>query len=183
MSIVTRTGDDGTTGLLSAHRVPKDHPRITAIGTVDECNTLLGVIVAQQELPDAMRERLLNMQHALFTLGADLAAPDPSVTVARITPEHLRTMEAWIADVESSLPPLTQFILPGGTPVAARLHHARAVCRRAERNLVTLARTEWVNPHAIVELNRLSDFLFLLARAVNREAGKEESPVQYGANG
>ncbi len=176
MSIVTRTGDSGETGLVGGARISKADARMHAIGTVDELNALLGVVLAEA-LPEEMASPLRRVQNALFTLGADLAAPDPSLKVPRITEEHVNALEDWIADREAFLPPLTAFILPGGSRPGALLHHARTVCRSAERWVVALGTDS--NAQSRIYLNRLSDLLFLLARAVNRERGVEEVGVEY----
>ena len=180
MSIVTKTGDDGTTGLFGGSRVDKDDARLHAYGTVDELNALLGVIAAEPHLPEGMLGGLTRLQHLLFTLGADLATPiDAPVTTHRVTPDHLAAIEEWIVQWEEHLPAMQSFILPGGTRAAALLHQARTVCRRAERWLVTLKRHTAVNETTLQLLNRLSDLLFLLARAVNRDAGQDDIRVEY----
>jgi len=174
--IYTRTGDAGDTGLFGGQRVDKDDPRVEAYGTVDELNSLLGVARAYAE--DAAFERLLaRLQSDLFSLGADLATPEEAgekhgrITILRIGPERVAALEAEIDRLEAGLEPLTRFILPGGAPLAAYLHLARCVCRRAERRCVTLARARSVNPEIIRYLNRLSDLLFVLARAANQRLG------------
>ena len=173
MRIYTKTGDDGNTGLLGSRRVAKDDPRVEVYGTVDELNATLGVARAQGLDPEADRTVAM-LQDELFVVGSALA--DPSVQGPfhnAITPEHVERLEAAIDGLEAELKPLTQFILPGGTLAAAQLHLARTVCRRAERLAVTLSRqpSEAVPRDLIVYLNRLSDLLFVLARAVNRRAG------------
>lgn len=180
MSIVTKTGDSGETGLVGNRRVSKADTRMHAIGTVDELNALLGVVLAERTLSDTMKSGLTRIQNKLFTLGADLATPDAVMKVPRITPEHVRELEEWITALESTLPPLSAFILPGGSRAGSLLHHARTVCRRAERHVVALAKEELTNVHAQIYLNRLSDLLFLLARTVNRENGVGEVEVEYG---
>lgn len=167
--IYTRTGDDGTTALGSGSRVGKDHLRVECYGTVDELNAHLGVAVAGG-LPASIQGPLLRIQNDLFHLGADLcvteeqkrARPLPAIEARHVVWLE-GVMDAWAAE----LPPLANFILPGGSPGAARLHVARTVCRRAERLLVALARQEAIGIQAIPYLNRLSDALFVLARAVN----------------
>lgn len=170
--IYTKTGDDGTTGLLGGGRVAKDDLRIEAYGTVDELNAQLGAARAcglDQEL-----DRLLTrVQDDLFAAGSALADPNPQGRFqAAITPAHAARLEAEIDALEALLPPLNQFILPGGTRAAAQVHLARAVCRRAERLVVQLARQpgQHVGQPIVVYLNRLSDFLFVLARAINQRA-------------
>ncbi len=168
--IYTRTGDDGTTGLADGSRVSKDHPRIEAIGTVDELNCALGVVLAQPDLPDTVRDGLTVVQHELFDLGAQLSIPGHS----RITPEHVVRLERMLDELNAALPPLEEFILPGGGPATAACHVARAVSRRAERRVWSLARTDTVHPQAARYLNRLSDLLFVIARVlVRKERGAE----------
>jgi len=164
--IVTKTGDSGETALGDGSRVPKDHPRIAAIGAVDELNAVLGLV------PSAEAPSLRAIQNDLFDLGADLCVPPspnekPSDRL-RISPEHIGRLEQLIDRLNTSLPPLNSFILPGGTSAAAWCHLGRTVCRRAERDVVTLMRSEPVNPHVLIYLNRLSDFLFVLSRALNK---------------
>ena len=168
--IYTKGGDTGETGLGNGARVPKDHPRVTAYGEVDELNSVLGLLVAY--CPEWPEHALLQIiQNDLFDLGADLcvpAAPEekPESALRILERQHLRLEEA-IDRVNAHLQPLLSFILPGGTPAAAWLHLARTVCRRAERAFVTLMQTDPVNPHALIYLNRLSDLLFVLSRAAN----------------
>lgn len=179
MSIVTKTGDRGETGLVGNCRVSKADVRMHAIGTVDELNAYLGVVLVELTLSDAMKSGLTRIQNELFTLGADLATPDAAMKVPRITPEHVGGLEEWITALESILLPLSAFILPGGSRTGSSLHYARTVCRRAERYIVALAKEEPTNPNAQIYLNRLSDLLFLLARAVNKENGAGETEVRY----
>ena len=178
MKIYTRTGDGGDTGLLGGGRVPKHHPRVEAYGAVDELNAALGLAVAH--LGDAEPADLLRrLQDECFQLGADLAAPgggDRSGSLPRIGDEHVSALERAIDHYDGQLPPLRQFILPGGAPAAAALHLARAIARRAERRVVALAAQETVNPAALRYLNRLSDLLFVLARWVNQRAGVADIP-------
>ncbi len=180
MKIYTKTGDQGQTGLFGGPRVSKDAPRIEAYGTVDELNSVLGVarsLLAGGEIDELLR----SLQNELFALGAQLATPDPAAHhTAMIGPAQIAGLEAAIDRHELALEPLSQFILPGGTPAAAQLHLARTVCRRAERRLVTLSHVpeEAVAGELIVYLNRLSDLLFVLARAVNRAAGHGDVPWQ-----
>jgi cob(I)alamin adenosyltransferase len=179
MKIYTRTGDDGTTGLFGNRRVPKDAPRVEAYGTLDEANALLGVALAAGA-PAELGAVLVDLQARLFDLGADLATPrgerpDPTY-LTRIGPAHVAALEALIDRFEADLPPLANFILPGGTATAAHLHHARAVVRRGERALVALARAEDVGPEAVKFVNRLSDLLFVLARWANHAAGVADVP-------
>ncbi len=131
MSIVTKTGDDGTTGLVGGGRTRKDDVLMHAVGDVDELNAALGLAAAQEDLPDVMRRGLIRIQNELFTLGADLATPHGSTaSKKRITTAHVGGLESWIADCESSLPPLQQFILPSGSRTGSLLHLARTICRR-----------------------------------------------------
>ena len=176
--IYTKTGDGGETGLFAGPRVPKDHPRIEAYGSVDELNTILGV-VRTESLPAEADELLQRVQCDLFTIGAELATPDPgNHQPSRITAADVRHLEQQIDAWETKLPPLKQFILPGGTKSAAWLHVARAICRRAERRVISLrtSAAEPVSDQPVVYLNRLSDLLFVLARGVNALAGCEDIP-------
>ena len=178
MKIYTKTGDAGETGLFGGRRLPKSDPRVEAYGDVDEVNAHLGWAGTQlTHLP--LKDTIRRIQSDLFMLGADLAtAPDaPAAATARtvrIGEAEVRALEALIDGWEKELKPLKNFILPGGSPGAAALQVCRAVCRRAERSVVRLAAGEVVNPVAIVYLNRLSDFLFVLARWVNFREGVEE---------
>ena len=170
--ICTRTGDNGTTGLGDGSRTDKDDPRIEAIGAIDELNSVLGLLLSQ-ELPQTIRECLSLVQHRLFDIGGELCIPGEPARRA-ISPEHVKTLEAALEQLNADLPPLREFILPGGCPAAAVCHLARTVCRRAERRLVSLAKTADVNSVAVVYLNRLSDFLFVAARQLNRLAGQTD---------
>ncbi|MES2563810.1 MAG: cob(I)yrinic acid a,c-diamide adenosyltransferase [Pseudomonadota bacterium] len=164
--IYTRTGDDGTTGLADGSRVAKDTARVQAIGDVDELNSIIGVMLTEA-LPDALRLTLTRVQHDLFDLGGELSVPGH----AMISAEHIARLERELDVMNAELTPLANFILPGGARAAAAAHLARAVCRRAERTLVSLAKAETVPPLLLQYLNRLSDFLFVAARALNRHAG------------
>ena len=178
MKIYTKTGDEGRTGLLGAGRVWKDAVRIEAYGTVDELNAGLGLARALGLDGDA-DEVVARLQVELFSLGAALADPDPDGPFHRsMTSRHVEGLEQIIDRLEAELSPLTQFILPGGTPAASQLHLARTVCRRGERALVTLGRVEGesVPSEVLIYLNRLSDLLFVLARAVNHRAGVADIP-------
>ncbi|HEU5117744.1 MAG TPA: cob(I)yrinic acid a,c-diamide adenosyltransferase [Isosphaeraceae bacterium] len=178
MKIYTRSGDDGTTGLLGPGRVGKDSLRIDAYGTVDELNAALGVARATPLDPRA-DDLLARIQNDLFLVGSALADPDPDGPFhSALDPERTVELERCIDALDAELPPLHQFILPGGTPCAAHLHLARTICRRAERLVVTLHRNaqEPVSPAIPVYLNRLSDLLFVLARAVNQRAGQPDIP-------
>ncbi len=175
--IYTGGGDGGDTSLFGGGRVPKDDLRVEAYGAVDELNACLGAVVAVQ-ITEPLRELVVRLQEELFELGADLATPpDTSARadrVVRLGEDAVKGLEAEIDRLDAQLPPLTTFILPGGSPAGAHLHLARTVARRAERRLVELARTETVSEHAIPYLNRLSDLLFVLARAANRAANAPE---------
>ncbi len=166
--IYTRTGDDGSTGLVDGGRRTKDDARIAAYGTVDEANSVIGL--ARLHAEPALDAMLARIQNDLFDVGADLATPGddgPEGPNLRATPAQVARLEAEIDAMNATLSPLTSFILPGGTPAAAHLHLARTVVRRAERLAVTTARAEPVNPCAIHYLNRLSDHLFVAARVAN----------------
>ncbi len=171
--IYTRTGDDGTTGLVDGSRVAKHAARMEAIGTVDETNSAIGFALVALGDSDRAAD-LARIQNDLFDLGADLATPGadfaPSDMVLRIVPAQTEWLERAIDALNEDLAPLTSFILPGGTEGAARVHVARALARRAERTMAALAGAEPVNPAALSYINRLSDYLFVLARAINAEA-------------
>jgi cob(I)alamin adenosyltransferase len=200
--IYTKTGDDGQTGLGDGSRVPKTHPRITAYGTVDELNAVLGMALAQG-LPDDIAEHLRSIQNDLFDLGADLCVPEvleddldpheyhehdsadtePTSTIQplRVEASQAEQLEYWIDAAVEQLTPLTSFILPGGTVAAAALHVARTVCRRAEVEVLQLAEFEDVNQHVNIYLNRLSDLLFVWARLCN-DRGRGDVLWIPGAN-
>jgi cob(I)alamin adenosyltransferase len=177
MKIYTKTGDKGDTALFGGQRVPKDALRVEAYGTVDELNSVLGIVLADYNESD-IEMVLRPVQMKLFALGAELATPDPQKTsgIPRIGKEETAHMESLIDSLGANLPPLRNFILPGGTPAAARIHFARTVCRRAERAVVRLSHKEPVSDETIAYLNRLSDLLFVLARYVNAKAGVQEVP-------
>jgi cob(I)alamin adenosyltransferase len=169
--IYTKTGDRGETALGDGSRVAKDHPRVAAYGTVDELNSVLGLLLAQH--PDVAEAELIRgIQNDLFDVGADLCRPqapdEPPGQRLRVQERQAQRLEQAIDRLNAGLQPLTSFVLPGGQPAAAWCHLARTVCRRAERDVVSLARAEPVNPQVIVYLNRLSDLLFVLARVSNR---------------
>ncbi|RMH21945.1 MAG: cob(I)yrinic acid a,c-diamide adenosyltransferase [Gemmatimonadetes bacterium] len=175
MKIYTRTGDDGDTALFGGGRVPKDTARVEAYGTVDELNAVLGVAVAADPEAD-WADLLRDVQHDLFTLGASLATPEARQGRRRpetpaVPSDRVSAMEQWIDRADDEAGPVRAFILPGGTRAAAALHHARTVCRRAERRVVTLARAEAIEGGVLPYLNRLSDLLFALARLANARAG------------
>jgi len=171
--VYTRTGDDGTTSLGGGQRVGKDAPRIEAYGTVDELNSSIGLALASG-LDDAIAGPLRTIQNELFHLGSDLCVLESDKAkrpVPRIEERHVVALENLMDRLSEELPPLENFVLPGGTVGAAQLHVARTVCRRAERLLVALARTEMVGPWTVRYLNRLSDALFVMARHENRSRG------------
>ena len=175
MRIYTRTGDAGETGLFAGGRVPKDHPRVAACGDVDELNAALGMAMTVAPAADD-RELLETIQRDLFTIGSELATPDPAklaqaLSGPRVGEAHVAVLERAIDACEAALEPLRNFILPGGTPKAAAFHLARTVCRRAERAVVRLAHETSVSADILKYLNRLSDLLFVLARAANARAG------------
>jgi cob(I)alamin adenosyltransferase len=181
--IYTRTGDDGTTGLIGGNRVSKHSLRIEAYGSIDELNSLLG-LVRSHGLPQRVEEVLSRVQDELFTLAANLAQPGSGaregLRVPPVTSDSIRAMERAIDELEAQLEPLQQFILPGGTIPGALLHLARTVGRRAERCCVALAGVETVDPAVLQYMNRLSDLLFVCARAVNRAAAKPEAHPRFG---
>jgi cob(I)alamin adenosyltransferase len=182
--IYTRTGDEGRTALFGGDRVPKDHPRVEAYGDVDELNAVLGwaaAVIAD----DATRERLGVLQADLFAIGAHLATPPrhddkPVPWLPSLPGERVGEIETWIDEAVAALPELRSFILPGGTPGAAALHVARTVCRRAERRIVSLAQVESVDSVILSLLNRLSDYLFTVARLENRKAGQADQSWESG---
>ena len=191
MKIYTRTGDAGSTGLFGGPRVSKDNTRIEAYGTVDELNATIA-LVRVCGLDRDIDQQLDCVQHELFSIGAELATPSPGQHNLRVIGDHhIQQLEIWIDQHEADLEPLKQFILPGGCHAGAHLHLARAVCRRAERRVVTLSSQidssdldEKISESMIIYLNRLSDYLFVLSRAVNHRQGKEETkwvrPTQTG---
>lgn len=173
--IYTRTGDTGSTGLGDGSRVPKDGPRIDALGTLDETNAQIGVVLAHA-LPESARVDLVGIQHALFDLGGELCIPGH----AAIDERDVAWLEQRLDALNAALPPLKEFILPGGSPAAAHCHVARTACRRAERAVVALSRQEQVRPQALAFVNRLSDYLFVLSRVLARADGGRESLWQHG---
>jgi cob(I)alamin adenosyltransferase len=175
--IYTRTGDAGTTGLADGSRVSKAAPRMAAIGTVDELNSSLGVLLCE-ELPAAARDCLTGVQHDLFDLGGELSVPGHTI----MTATHSKRLEDALDAFNATLPALKDFILPGGSRAASLAHVARTVCRRAERALVALTASEPLAPPLLQYLNRLSDLLFVLARVLNRHAGGDDVYWQQGKN-
>ncbi len=182
MKIYTKTGDAGETGLFAGPRVMKDNPRIAAYGSVDELNAVLGVLVADhihsnQEMADVIPQ----IQSDLFSIGAELATPDPEGQgMCLLSDERTAFLESSIDEMEEQLPPLKNFILPGGSPASSKLHWARTVCRRAERDVVHLSHQTGVADcsRIIIYLNRLSDWLFVFARRQNALAGVPDQPWQ-----
>lgn len=173
--IYTRTGDQGTTGLGDGTRVDKDHPRVEACGAVDELNSALGVLLAE-DLPQDVRAILTDIQHELFDLGGELSVPGRT----KLTESPVTRLENILDQLNTELGPLKEFVLPGGTRAAALCHLARTICRRAERRVVTLGKTETVSPVVVKYLNRLSDLLFVIARMLNRRAGQSDVLWQPG---
>lgn len=167
--IFTRTGDTGTTGLGDGSRVAKDNPRIEAIGAVDELNSQIGVLLAEP-LTEPVAGCLTRIQHDLFDLGGELSIPGHHA----ITEAHISRLESVIEQLNADLPPLKEFILPGGCRAAALCHVARTVCRRAERRIVGLSAAEQIAPPVQRYLNRLSDLLFVICRVLNRAAGQQD---------
>jgi len=186
--IYTRTGDEGTTGLVDGSRLPKHALRMQAVGEVDEANSALGLAAVVAEA--YVKAELVHFQNDLFDLGADLATPlgevggedfEPSEMVLRVVPAQVSHVEACIDALNEGLPPLTSFVLPGGSELSARLHMARTVTRRAERAMTALAAAEPVNPAALAYINRLSDYLFVAARIANH-SGRGDVHWVPGAN-
>lgn len=181
VKIYTKTGDYGETGLFNGSRVAKNDPRVEAYGDVDELNALLGVILSFIRDDEDICNCLLTIQRELFVIGAHLADPTARVEAKRgekasLSDGQITRLEQWIDAFEADLPPLRQFILPGGSKGGAALHHARTVCRRAERQIVTLSQQEPVSPLIITYMNRLSDLLFVTARLENSRQNRPEIP-------
>ena len=176
MKIYTRTGDDGTTGLLGAARVPKHDERVESYGTVDELNATLGVADAL-DTRRCLADAIAVIQPALFRVGAELATVDPAMLAKldRIGDDDVATLERLIDMMDAGLPTLTRFVLPGGAPLAAQLHFARTVCRRAERRVTALAQRAGGLTRVVMYLNRLADLLFVMARFVNHREGVAET--------
>ena len=167
--IYTRTGDKGTTGLGDGSRTDKDSLRVEAFGTVDELNSVIGLL-ASHKLPDLIAGELIEIAHDLFDIGGELSIPGHSV----VTDQQVERIEQCLDGLNADLEPLKEFILPGGSADAAVCHLARTVCRRAERRVVSLARKENLNAASLRYLNRLSDLLFVMARVLNRASGRED---------
>lgn len=183
MKVYTRGGDDGETSLFGGERVRKDALRVEAYGCVDELNAAIGVAASLLDADDLLAG-LRTIQSALFDVGGELATPDVEERIARgksiprVGDTEVLELESWIDRLDGELEPLRAFVLPGGAPAAAHLHYARTVCRRAERRVITLAASDDVAPVIVRYLNRLSDLLFTLARAVNARRGVEEPKWQ-----
>lgn len=173
MKIYTKTGDDGNTGLQGNLRIGKSHPRIMAYGTVDETNAALGMALSNS-LDEDISEILTDIQNDLFLVGADLSNPNLNDSKNRVPLEMIEKLESLIDKFESELPPLTNFILPGGVPAAAQIHYVRTVVRRAETLVVNLSEKDEINSNCIKYLNRLSDFLFVLGRLINKRSNRED---------
>jgi cob(I)alamin adenosyltransferase len=169
--IYTRTGDDGTTGLGNGERVDKCDERVEAFGTVDETNSALGLLLAESDIPAPVRVCLTRIQNELFEIGGELSLPG----YRKIAAEHVGALEQDLDRFNDGLPPLKEFVLPGGNRVAAICHIARTVCRRAERRAWAVAKTTDVNPELLRYLNRLSDLLFVIARVLARQGGAAET--------
>ena len=167
--IYTRTGDDGTTGLGDGTRVSKDSPRVEAYGTVDELNSVIGLLLTHT-LPEEIHECLVGVQHRLFDLGGELCLPGHTA----IKQHHVNELEQVLDDLNANLSPLKDFILPGGSAAAAVCHVARTVCRRAERRIIGLSKQEQISELIVQYLNRLSDLLFVIARTLNVQAGRQD---------
>jgi cob(I)alamin adenosyltransferase len=172
--IYTRGGDRGETSLGDGSRVPKLDCRIGAFGTVDELNAALGVVLAEPDLPEPLRGPLERVQNDLFDVGADLSVPFGIADRLRVEDAHVERLERLCDDFNADLPMLKSFVLPGGTPAAARLHVARTTCRRAERDALTANDEHGINPLVLAYLNRLSDFLFIAARWANKDSPADE---------
>jgi len=172
--IYTRGGDRGETSLGDGSRVPKLDCRIGAFGTVDELNAALGVVLAEPDLPEPLRGPLERIQNDLFDVGADLSVPFGIADRLRVEDAHVERLERLCDDFNADLPMLKSFVLPGGTPAAARLHVARTTCRRAERDALTANDEHGINPLVLAYLNRLSDFLFIAARWANKDSPADE---------
>jgi cob(I)alamin adenosyltransferase len=183
MKLYTRTGDDGTTGLFGGQRVSKCHPRVEAYGSIDELNAAMGMVWAacDQEtgFQSRLREIIHRIQSRLFDIGADLATPEGAKQegkIVRLAEAEVPEVEGWIDEIDAGNAPMTSFVLPGGTELAARLHLARTICRRAERCIIELYTDESVGEGVVKYVNRLGDLLFAMARRANAEAGVEDIP-------
>ncbi len=175
MKIYTKTGDDGNTGLQGNYRISKSHPRIIAYGTVDEANAALGIVLTNS-LDEDVSKILTEIQNDLFLVGADLSNPNLNDVKNRISLEMIEKLEQYIDKFESELPPLTNFILPGGILPAAQLHHVRTIVRKAETQVVQLIEKDEINSNCIKYLNRLSDLFFVMSRLINKRKNKDDIP-------
>ena len=173
MKIYTKTGDDGNTGLQGNFRISKSHPRIMSYGTVDEVNAALGIVLANS-LDEDIVNILTEIQNDLFLVGADLSNPNLNDVKNRVSLDKTQRLEQYIDKFESELPPLTNFILPGGETAAAQLHYVRTVVRRAETQVVQLSEKDEINSNCITYLNRLSDLFFVMGRLINKRKGTED---------
>ena len=169
--IVTRTGDTGSTGLSDGSRIDKDHPRIEAIGTLDELNSHLGLLLTTLPSEHPVSPWIITIQHDLFDLGGELACPGHQLFPEKVS----ERLEHQLEQLNNTMPALEEFILPGGKLAASQAHICRTVCRRAERTLITLNRETEINPQALISINRLSDWLFIVARFLARENGGRET--------
>jgi len=175
MKIYTKTGDDGNTGLQGNFRISKSHPRIIAYGTVDEANAALGIVLTNS-LDEDIATILTEIQNELFIVGADLSNPNLNDVKNRISLDLIEKLEHYIDKFESELPPLTNFILPGGALPAAQTHFVRTIVRRAETQTVQLSEKDEINSNCIKYLNRLSDLLFVIGRLINKRTNHEDIP-------
>ncbi|AFS82749.1 cob(I)yrinic acid a,c-diamide adenosyltransferase [Candidatus Nitrosopumilus sediminis] len=175
MKIYTKTGDDGNTGLQGNYRISKSHPRIISYGTVDEANASLGVVLTNS-LDDDVRQILTEIQNDLFLVGADLSNPNLNDVKNRVSLDMIKKLEQYVDKFELELPPLKNFILPGGDTAAAQLHYVRTVVRRAESQTVQLSEKDEINSNCIKYLNRLSDLFFVMGRLINKRKNREDIP-------
>ena len=173
MKIYTKTGDDGNTAVQGNMRISKSHPRIIAYGTVDEANAALGIVLTNS-LDSDITSLLTRIQNELFLVGADLSNPNLNDVKNRVSLEMIKNLEFSIDKFESELPPLTNFILPGGEIAAAQLHYVRTIIRRAETQVVQLSEKDEINSNCMIYLNRLSDLLFVVSRLTNKRKGKDD---------
>ncbi len=175
--LYTRTGDAGTTSLVGGTRVKKNSVRLEAYGTLDEFSSFLGCVLSEPSCPPSVKEQLLEVQNMMFNFGGYLASETPegeSPAAWGLTEDHIKEMERWIDELDSATPKVNAFVLPGGCMPAAHAHVARSVCRRAERRILDLAEVEYVDPALLRYINRLSDYLFILARYLNHTNGVDE---------
>lgn len=173
MKIYTKTGDDGNTGLQGNFRIEKSHQRIISYGTIDETNAALGVVLTNL-LDEDIRKILTDIQNDLFLVGADLSNPNLNDVKTRVTLDMVEKLELYIDKFDAELPPLTNFILPGGDIAAAQLHYVRTIVRRAETQVVKLSKKDEINSNCIKYLNRLSDLFFVIGRLINKRKNKED---------